>query len=167
VAPYMECGESLVTEDKKSPRQKAQIRRTAFTLLEVLKDQGKINLTETRHRLYPEASHETNDAHCSEIMTEEVFEEFCKLLKVDDKAVEKLGPADIIKDILNDIHVANLCIQSPNTTMEDTQKFMSIKTAKQKLLGQYLGIFKEDKSDKPSESNPDELFRGFSGKPNG
>lgn len=135
------------------------IKRKALTLLEVLKETGRINMKEAHRRHYPnqnEASHSANAAN--DMMTPEVYEKFIKLLRVDDDAIAKLGPETVIKDILDDIHKLNLLIEAPDVNRDEVAKLINAKTNKQKLLGSYLSIWNQDKSVDTKDSDPDFLF---------
>jgi hypothetical protein len=149
-------------EKPKRPYNQLKSKVIALTMLDVFKSTGKINMTEVSKRLKPNVSEDTHNAHGFEMLDDEVIRQFSKLMKCDDAAVSKLNADFVLRDILNDIHVANQMIESPGAMLEDVQKFMNIKTAKQKLLASYLGMLQGE--EKPAEDkNPDNIFKSTFG----
>jgi hypothetical protein len=139
----------------------AKERLVAANMLEVLKETGKINMTEVHRRVSPNTADESHNANGYQLLTEDVLEVFFKLIRVDDKSIANLGVGDVIGSILSDLKKLDLMMESPTIGAEDLARLANVKTAKQRLLGAYLGIFKEDRKNEVPESNPDELFKGF------
>lgn len=142
----------------KRPYNQLKSKVIAITMLDVFKSTGKINMTEVSRQLKPNITEESHQANGYQMLTDEVLKQFTKLMRCDDKAVENLNADFVLKDILNDIQVANQMIESPAATLEDVQKFMNIKTAKQKLLASYLGMLQGE--DKPKDDkSPEDIFK--------
>lgn len=145
-------------------KKKAVIRWRAKTLLEVVKETGVLNITEGHRRCFKnqtEKSHSVNAGR--DMATSEIMEEFTRLLNADDKAVSRLKPDDIVKELLNDLNRINTMIEGGELGPEDLAKFLRLKDAKLKLLGMKLGMWQEDKPQDVDNTNPDKLFERFSG----
>lgn len=143
-------------------RKKAIIRWRAKTLLEIVKETGVLNLTEAHRRCFKgqtERSHKFNSTR--DIGTPEIMAEFTRLLNADDKAVAKLKPDDIIKELLSDLNRINVMIDGGDLGPEDLARYLRLKDGKIKLLGSKLGMWNADKAEDVESSDPNKLFERF------
>lgn len=129
----------------------------ARTMLDVLIETGRISPKEIFVKMYGPDKSAVNASR--DIMKPEVFKEFYNLLSIDKKAMDKLGPDTVVRDILNDMHKLDLLIESPGVETAEVKNLVAAKTAKQKLLGSYLGIWNAEKQEDADRSDPNALFK--------
>lgn len=134
-------------------------RYVAKTLLDVLRSTGKLTFVEAHEITHPnqsKASHQANAVR--DLCKPEFMAEFYKLLRMDDKAIAKFGPKDLVTNILNDMHQFDTLMQAPDLSIEEFAKLQNAKTAKQKMMGSIHGIFNAEKLPDKEETDPDKLW---------
>lgn len=165
--------DNLPTEGMKLPKKKkrhgnaltveqVKDKLKAKTLFTIFKETGKLNLTEGVRRFYP---NQKNPNEYVEYMGKpEIMEEFCKLVRVDESAVKNLKSDKIIQDLLEDVNRLNLLLDSGEISPDEVVKIINAKSGTNKLLGMFLGMWKQDKPQQTDQDSPDELWNKFSGR---
>lgn len=128
-------------------------RRKAQIIASVIKDTGKINLTEARRRYSPNSTPQSQNHHSSEMLEDGVMDEVEKILKVTDKDIlKKISPEVIVQDLISDLQVLNDLRDSGKIDTEEMVKVLNAKAGKQKLLGMVIGIWKAEKPQEREKS---------------
>lgn len=143
------------------PKQ-VKFRLQAKTLFDIFRETGKLNLSEGVRRCYP--NQKNPDEYVEHLGRPEVMEEFCKLVRIDEKAISSLKCEDILKDLMEDVKRLNMLLDSGAITTEEMIKVINAKGSTNKLLGMFLGMWKQDKPQAADEESADEVWKQFSGR---
>lgn len=133
-------------------------KRKAAVIAEVIRDTGRINLTEAYRRYHPTAKESTAHGNCDDMLKGGVMDELEKLLKIrDPELMKKLKPEAIVQDLVEDLNVLNRMRDDGKLTVEDMVKILNAKAGKQKLLGMAIGMWR---AEQPAEKQKtaDELL---------
>ncbi len=133
----------------------------AAILMEVYQDTGVINYTEAYLRRH--GRNRNYNSACVQAKRQfgkpEVLMEFEKLLKVTDKDLAKnLTPEVIIQDLMRDIELLNTAVREESIDIETMVKVLAAKAPKQKLLGQAIGMWKQEAKNPEDEKTADQLL---------
>lgn len=131
----------------------------AKTMLDVLRETGELQLKEAYLRLHPECAPSSVCNATRDFVTPDVYAEFIRMLRADNKSVENLDNSKIISSILSDIELIDKMLESDRLSVDDIGKLINTKTAKQKLLGSFLGIWNAEKETVKDSADPDKLFQ--------
>lgn len=127
------------------PHRKLRDKQKGFFIAQVLRDTGRLDLTEAHRRMYPNMSDASHKANSRDMVTEGSMKELDKLLHVTDtELLKKIKPEVIAQDILNDLAKLNELLNSGQILIEDAVKVLNAKGVKQKLLGSIIGMWKAE-----------------------
>jgi hypothetical protein len=144
---------------KREAIKRLRVRKKAKCIVEVMNEQGKMNLTEARRRYLPNSSEKMHYKNAHQMLEEGVMDELEKILKVTDKDIlKKLTPEVIVQDLLNDLRTLSELVKANKTDWEAVVKLLNAKAGKQKLIGMAIGIWKAEKPQE-REKEADELFK--------
>jgi hypothetical protein len=126
-------------------RRKLNDKRKAFFVAQVLKQTGRLNLTEAHRRMYPNMKDDTHHTNAHDMLTDGSMKELERLLHITDpELLRKIRPEVIVQDIVNDLARLNELLKRGSITVEEAVKVLNAKGMKQKLLGQAIGIWKAE-----------------------
>lgn len=148
-------------------------KQKAIVIFGVIKDTGRLNLTEAYRRYYPNQKPENAHINAHKMLKGNVMDELEKLLKIRDPDLQKkLTPEVIVQDLVKDITMLNEMMEEARAgqkmegplkaalTYEDVIKMLNAKVGKQKLLGMAIGMWKAEKPQEREEA-ADELMKSL------